>query len=255
MFIGYFAIISVLLQIANAQYRKVSYNSTSGEVDVIEEGGHVNLFPELSKKKKYIFLIRNAQRDEVLHGLFAKDHDLVITDEGKQQAERTGKFIKKYLSDIGCEGNPLVYCSPRVRTIQTAARISQALGVKNVNVHDGFIDSYDKERTTTGLDKLPLFHSYVNDTLSGLDEFRGFYDLEEPRDLNITYDGKYFKEIENMHPENESNLKERVIRFTDEIMSHLLGTDDLNSAVIVTHENIVKTFSKIYTGKALMVRY
>lgn len=78
---------------------------------------------------KLIFIIRHAQTDlnveEVYYDNHIEEHDISINEVGLKQAKFTANYLKQYKLDI-------MYCSPRLRCIQTANVIAKKVECKVV---------------------------------------------------------------------------------------------------------------------------
>lgn len=83
-----------------------------------------------------IFLIRHGESNLNTgenYTLNLPDHKVYLTENGKQQAEEAGKFLKNYIdeNDISLE-NATLFVSPYERTRQTASIINSYLNLTDV---------------------------------------------------------------------------------------------------------------------------
>ena len=83
-----------------------------------------------------VFVIRHGQSaNNALEDVGLRTHDPLLTETGEKQAEIVGPFVAAggHLSLAERQnGRPYIdqlYCSPMIRTLQTAQPIGQALGV------------------------------------------------------------------------------------------------------------------------------
>lgn len=82
-----------------------------------------------------IFLIRHGESVQNTHENDENlpDHKIYLTQQGKQQADDCGKFLKKYCKDNNIAlQNSTLFVSPYERTRQTATIINKHLGIKDI---------------------------------------------------------------------------------------------------------------------------
>ena len=88
-------------------------------------------------KVRFLFVVRHGQRKDMKpleYPEYVGHPDAPLTPLGHEQAKESGVFIMKKLDELRKEYNvePLVEieCSPFIRCMQTAAGISEVLGLK-----------------------------------------------------------------------------------------------------------------------------
>jgi len=80
---------------------------------------------------QYIYVIRHGETDANLQGMINDKNVIIpINKTGKQQAVKTGKYLKKYI----CQNKSkcVIYSSPSTRAVQTANIIGKELGISNI---------------------------------------------------------------------------------------------------------------------------
>lgn len=83
-----------------------------------------------------IFLIRHGesmQNTKENYSIGLPDHKVYLTEQGKEEAEQAGEFLKKYIEENNIDlSNSVMWVSPYTRTRQTARIINKHLGIEKV---------------------------------------------------------------------------------------------------------------------------
>jgi broad specificity phosphatase PhoE len=108
----------------------------------------------MKKFDKFIFIVRHAERADLkpnidLESLKCGKYDTELTNEGKEEAKKVGKIIRKFIAknnnvDLNYfnKNNFSLVCSPFTRTIQTAHELIKGLMKKDYSDEDVELSQY-----------------------------------------------------------------------------------------------------------------
>ena len=161
------------------------------------------------------------------------EFDPCLTTNGLQQAFTTGKFLKEHFNLS--TRKIYVYCSPLLRTLQSAAQLLRALGlekshkitVRNCLIEELYKSHFPVDPLKNCLSKVKT-HDYIREkVLEGI-EF-------EDDKTTLKY------------PENNTKSKDRCWNVLKEFMK--LHEHEENAAVIlVSHGRMIDEFNSLFAG-------
>ena len=170
-----------------------------------------------------IFLVRHGesmQNTKENYKIGLPDHKVILTDKGRKQADKAGKFLLKYLKDNEIDlDNSVMWVSPFERTRETASIINSYLDIKDI-----------REDVTLIEQRYGLFSDKEIDVIKEKypDQF-SFYDIYYQNE------GKFYARL----PQGEApfDVALRTKQFIDTIFR-----DDKDTLIIVTHGAVIKAF-------------
>ena len=192
---------------------------------------------------KNIFLIRHGESAgnlDINRYATDKDHNVPLTEFGYQQALNAGKFLKKHFDEHPelKDKKIRVYYSPYLRTRQTLEGILE-----------GAEGTIDKTKIVAREDSLLRERDYGIFSLVGDKESRQrLFPLQNEffEQLNAQ-NGKYYARPPQGESLADTNIRTEL--FKDKLMGSLDRNEDVDVAIIVSHDSTLKCFEKSFFHK------
>jgi broad specificity phosphatase PhoE len=222
------------------ELRQTNETEIINETDITEQlGGAI--------KGKQIYLVRHGETDWNVKGLGQGcRNDIPLNKTGKEQAIKTGKYLKDYRQRDG--KFDLVLCSPLIRTRETCGLICSKIGydiskVKYINElkeNDKGLVCIGKTESELRKDKFYDDYYKVKESLSK---------IKDPVERTINYE-KIMKTIEKKYEiESKESLKNRFYK----IINFIKKTNN-KKILIVTHGSYIGYFLQ-YLFRVNKVKY
>jgi broad specificity phosphatase PhoE len=198
-------------------------------------------------KDKQIYLVRHGETDWNLKGLYqGSRNDIPLNKTGKEQAIKTGKYLKEYRQRDG--KFDLVLCSPLIRTRDTCKLICDKIGydMDKVKYMDELKEN-DKGlvcngKTESELKKDKFFDDYykIRDIINK---------IKDPIERTINYE-KIIKTVEKKY---EIESKENLIKRIYKIINFIKKTNK-KKILIISHGSYISYFLQ-YLFRINKVKY
>ena len=168
----------------------------------------------------FIYIVRHGETDANVKGqINDKNITIPLNNTGKDQATKTGKYLKKYR----CKNNCVIYSSPSIRTTETAELIAKQLKINKdeINYDDRLIEiDHGLLSGSTKDDKIYKKYMKIKDKMP-----------KDPIELVLKFP-KFDKILEKeFRIENMEDTKKRVKKFFKSLPN--------KDVIIVTHSGII----------------
>jgi broad specificity phosphatase PhoE len=186
-------------------------------------------------KGKQIYLVRHGETDWNVKGYCqGSRNDIPLNKLGKEQAIKTGKYLKEYRQK-DCKFD-LVICSPLIRTRETCGLICEKIGydMDKVKYMDELKEN-DKGLVCIGKSHEELRKDkFYNDYYNTRDSIKK---IKDPIERSLNYE-KIMKTVEKKYEiEKEENLRKRIYK----IINFIKKTNK-KKILIVTHGGYILYF-------------
>jgi broad specificity phosphatase PhoE len=224
-------------EIENETYNKIEDETEISRLEQI--GGAI--------KGKQIYLVRHGETDWNVKGLCqGSRNDIPLNKTGKEQAIKTGKYLKEYRQRDG--KFDLVLCSPLIRTKETCELICVKIGydMDKIKYMDELKEN-DKGLVCIGKTESELRKDKFNDDYYKVRD--SINKIKDPIERTINYK-KMMKTVEKKYSiESEESLRDRIYK----IINFIKKTNK-KKILIVTHGSYIGYFLQ-YLFRVNRVKY
>lgn len=188
-------------------------------------------------KQKEIYILRHgeseANKENIIQG---NEYDTDLTALGREQAKKTGKYLKKYR--IKNNNFDAIYSSPLKRTAKTAQIISDIIGFNEDIIYDDRL----VERSKGRLSGMPKTNPEIKKLYAKFD--RLYIANEDPiENYNAHYRNKIYHKVSKKYNINgESNLEseKRAENFLEDIIA-----SNHSKILIVSHNGFLSGMIRV----------
>jgi broad specificity phosphatase PhoE len=229
------------------ELKHINKSETENRISELSELSEQSKLLGGALKGKEIYLVRHGETDWNVKGLCqGSRNDIPLNKIGKEQATKTGKYLKEYRQIDG--KFDLVLCSPLLRTRETCELICKKIGydISKVKYMDELKEN-DKGlvcigKTESELRKDKFYDDYykVNESLPK---------IKDPIEKTINYE-KIIKTVEKKYEiESKESLRNRIYK----IINFIKKTNK-KKILIITHGSYIGYFLQ-YLFRVYRVKY